>query len=562
MSYLILPKAAAFALCVVTISGAAIGDTTGLFPKPGAKDVCPDTPLKINLAAPATMGAGKFEVCDAADNSVVATVDAAQATRTQTIGGLPNYVVRPFSVDGNEITLLLPTHVLQYGKHYYINIPADTPGASMAGDKQWQFSTKSAPPAAAAKRIVVAADGTGDFVTIQGAIDFIPEGNKTPRLILIKAGTYNEIICLQNRDGITLLGEDRKKTIIAYANNDRFNPNAGGNPFGTGIGLPGTIDPKTGPVYRRGVVLAHRVADLTIANLTIHNTTPHGGSQAETIIFNGSADAAHFLLTDVDLLSFQDTIQLNGQAYINSSYIEGDVDFIWGTGPCFFQNVHARAVTNAAIFTTVRCPTTNHGFIFKDCTLDGNPNVTGTFLARVEANRFPTSETILLNTTMSNAIAPAGWRAPTGGDASNVHFWEYNSHDSGGKPIDTTHRIAASKRLDADADKESIAKYSDPTFVLAGWKPQLPPLIAASPAYVSTVPGGKIALTAQVVGIPSPTYQWQKNGTPIPGATQPTFNLESAAATDAGTYAITATNAAGSITGPPAQVQISTTGAK
>jgi pectin methylesterase-like acyl-CoA thioesterase len=459
-----------------------------LFPARGARDICPDTPLKMIFTAPPALGTGKIEIHDAATDAVVAAIELNQPTRTQSIGGLANYVAHPFLLNGNELILSLPAGSLAYNKTYYVAVPAGAfgkdawPATEMDG-KRWQFTTKGAPPDADAKILTVAAAGMGDFATIQGAIDFIPPANKIPRTILIKSGTYNEIICLLNRSNITLQGENREKSVIQYANNDRFNPNSNGNPFGPGAPQPGAADPEKHAVYRRGLLLAHNCKDLTITNLTIRNTTSKGGSQAETIIVNGSPTDGRFILSNVNLYSFQDTLQVNGQAYIANSYIEGDVDFIWGTGPAFFQNVHARAVTNGAIFTTARCPpppSTNHGFVFKECTLDGKPGVTGTFLARIEANRFPTSETILLNCIVSNAIAPAGWRPPTGGDASNIHFWEFNSRTPDGKPIDASQRIAGSKQLNADADKQAIANYSDPAWVLGNWTPK-PPDVTTRP---------------------------------------------------------------------------------
>jgi pectinesterase len=115
--------------------------------------------------------------------------------------------------------------------------------------------------------------------------------------------------------------------------------------------------------------------------------------------------------------------------------------------------------------------------VFNRCPFDGAPNVTTSFLARIDANRFPTSETVLLNTTMSKAVAPAGWQPPTGGNAADVHFWEFNSRDADGKPVDISGRLASSKQLTEPADRDTIARYSDPAFVLGGgWTPALPKL--------------------------------------------------------------------------------------
>src|SRR4029077_16212739 len=101
--------------------------------------------------------------------------------------------------------------------------------------KAWQFTTRRAAPPAGAARIVVAADGSGDFATVQGAVDFIPAGS-TPTTIFIKNGIYYELVNFTGRNHLTFLGEDRKKTIIAYPNKDRFSTGPPQIPAGPGAG--------------------------------------------------------------------------------------------------------------------------------------------------------------------------------------------------------------------------------------------------------------------------------------------------------------------------------------
>jgi hypothetical protein len=86
-----------------------------------------------------------------------------------------------------------------------------------------------------------------------------------------------------------------------------------------------------------------------------------------------------------------------------------------------------------------------------------------------EAIAYPNAEVVLLNSTMDNITAEGWGDADKGGD---VHFWEYNSHNPDGSPVDLSHRVSWSRQLDAVADAKRIADYSRPQFVLAGWKPQ------------------------------------------------------------------------------------------
>ena len=263
-----------------------------------------------------------------------------------------------------------------------------------------------------------------------------------------------------------------------------------GNPFGPAAAAPGAANPRRGgAVYRRGLLLAHRVDDLVIANLTLHNTTPKGGSQAEAIILNGGPNA-RAIITSVDLSSFQDTLQINGQAYVSDCTIEGDVDFMWGTGPCFFENCTARSLRNSAYYTQIRNPAAHHGYVYKNCTFEGAPGVTGNVLSRIAPGRFPASEVVLIDCVLTGAVEAVGWRLDQATEAPNVHFWEYNSRDPDGKPVDTSRRLAASRQLTLPEDRETISAYSDPRYVLGGnWSPSLAPIITAQPQAVAVIAG-------------------------------------------------------------------------
>jgi hypothetical protein len=86
------------------------------------------------------------------------------------------------------------------------------------------------------------------------------------------------------------------------------------------------------------------------------------------------------------------------------------------------------------------------------------------------ASTYPYAEAVLLNCTLTG-IAPEGWGpADQGG---NVHFWEFHSGNADGTSADVRQRVAWSRQLDAGKDADLIRNYSNPTFVLGGWTPQL-----------------------------------------------------------------------------------------
>ncbi len=516
-----------------------------LFPSNGATAVTTDTHVSLNFSSVPTLGTSGFiRIFDASTNTAVDTIDISSApvnglpTQIKTIGTLSSFVYYPVIITGNRADIYFRNGVLAYNKSYYITVDSgvfgDTQGvyAGVTANNAWRFSTKAAAPDPSSTQLTVAADGTGDFSTVQGAIDFVPTGNTTPRRIFIRKGTYTELVYYTGKNALTFLGEDRFQTVIQYPNNNNFNGNN---------------------TAHRMVFQAQNTSDTVIANLTINNTTPLGGSQAEALFLNGSATTARAIVTGVELNSFQDTLQANGQLFVSDSHISGNVDYMWGVGPNFFYNCELTANVNGqGYYTQIRNPnyTTTHGNVYLQCTLDAAPGVTsGLYLGRIDPTVFPFSEVVYLNCVMGSHITPAGWLLNNATTAPTVHFWEYNSHDSGGNPINVSSRLPDSKQLVAGTDDATIANYSSAPFVLGNaWTPALAPIITAQPAAQTVNIGGPVTLSVSVVGVPDATYQWLRNGVAISGATNATYTIPATTGTDAATYSVVVTNSAGSVT--------------
>jgi pectin methylesterase-like acyl-CoA thioesterase len=437
-------------------------------------EYCPDTPVRLTFDAPPALGTGTIQLLDVQTNTPVESIDVAKPTLAHAIGGLSNVNYYPVLIDGNtaEIHFSKP---LDYGKKYSVIIPD---GAITAAGKPLSFSpilfsTRAAPPAAGATKLTVDSLGhapSADFATLQAALDFIPAGNKAPTTILLKNGTYHEIIHFTNKHNIAIVGQDRKKTILAYPNNNKFNSDTSGG------------------LYRRGMLLAQRCNDITLANMTFHNTTPRGGTQAESIILNGTA-TSRAIVANCDLISFQDTLQINGQGFVSNCYIEGDVDFMWGNGPVFFENCTCTTTRSKAYYTQIRNRPDKRGYIYYHCTFNGAPGIVDEFLARIDPRTFPASEVVLIDCTLTNAVNPVGWKLDNATEAPSVHFWEFNSHDPDGKPVDTSKRLPASRQLKQPEDAQIIANYSNPTWVLGdNWTPKLPAEVADQSPRPATQP--------------------------------------------------------------------------
>jgi pectin methylesterase-like acyl-CoA thioesterase len=438
----------------------------------GRADACVDTPLTITFpSAPGLGSTGSITVHNA-DGSVADTINLADpASSTETVGGatdqagnlhLFNYF--PVIVTGDTATVYLH-HELAYGRTYYVTAdPTVFTGAGFTGitdPHAWRFTTTHRHLRQDARVIAVDARGRGDFCTVQGAIDAVPAGNTVPRLIKVADGVYTELDWVApDKPFITVQGQSRSGTVIQYANNNTLNA------------------ANTTDICARQAIPVHdnfncwrsnfsvEANDFTLADLTLVNTTPFGGSQAEA--FRGNAD--RITLNRVNLLSFQDTIRIQGLGYVTNSYIQGDVDFTWGVGTVFWTRDELKSM-HAGYVTQIRNPAGQNGYVFFDDTLTRAPGVAdgSVYLGRIDPTVYPYSQAVYIDTKMDAHINPAGWLLNNADCSAGTHlsFWEYGSANLAGQPVDTSQRLACSRQLTA----AEAAQWADPAFVLSGWVP-------------------------------------------------------------------------------------------
>ena len=295
---------------------------------------------------------------------------------------------------------------------------------------------------------------------MQGAFDFVPVNNSKPVLINLRNGTYHEILLLRNRPFVTLRGEDRRQTVITYANNANFN--SGNNRAMVGIDSN----------------------DFTLERLTLRNSTPIGGSQAEALRTNSTRS----FVSNCDFSSYQDTLLINGAVYFSNCYIEGDVDFIWGSGVAYFYRCETRALRRGYNVQS-RSTAGRYGFIFVECAVTAADGVTNHVLARTDTTSFPNCEVVFVDCVLGPHITAAGWLVTGTGGAAGLRFIEYRSKNLTGGMIDTSQRAAGSRQM-TDAEAEF---YRVPANVFGGWAPLASTdtsspagLVTASPADSST----------------------------------------------------------------------------
>ena len=589
---------ASMTLLAASVSGQRAPTPIVRFPADRSVGVNPDTHLVLTFPSVPTLGkAGQIRIYDAADDKLVDTLDLSipagpaapggrggaaapaapmtpipyeyapgrRATNANTVPGTPSGVAvptpatsqltiiggftdafhfYPVIIHDNTATIYPHNNLLTYNKTYYVQIDS---GVLAVGDgtftgiagRGWTFTTKRTAPAANSVRLVVSGDGSGDFNTVQGALDFIPDSTSiaAPRVtIFIRNGTYEEIVYFRNKSNVTLLGQDREKVVVTYPNNEVFNP----HPANVGTNeVPGTFP------SRRASFMGDNSRGIQLVNFSIRNPT---NGQAEGLLLMGSQN----IVSNVNITGSGDALQLNGSTYLDDCLLEGAGDSILGRGPEFFDHceLHSRGV-----FMWIRNTDANHGNVFVNSRFLTSGN-SMTEIARAPTNNgknYPYAEAVLINCILQG-ISPVGWGA-MGGDTTHMHYWEYNSINADGKLVDVSQRKPESKQLTMPKDAEIIANYSNPAYVL-GWTPMMAPLVLTPPASVSAVAGESITLNVRVAAIPAATFQWSRNGAAIPGATGAILNLNRARTSEAGSYTVTAANSSGRVTSIPAAITI------
>jgi pectin methylesterase-like acyl-CoA thioesterase len=152
-----------------------------------------------------------------------------------------------------------------------------------------------------------------------------------------------------------------------------------------------------------------------------------------------------------------------GRQYFANSYIEGNVDFIFGDGKAVFENCEIHNTTHAAGgYITAQgksAANQDNGFVFNHCKLTAESGVAHVWLGRPWR---PYATVIFLNTEMGAHIEPAGWREWHPGETNyleTVCYAEFNSSGPGAHPAE---RDKHTKQLTAEeAARYETKRYLD-----------------------------------------------------------------------------------------------------
>ena len=298
--------------------------------------------------------------------------------------------------------------------------------------------------------VTVAQDGSGDYNTIQAAIDAVPEN--TDATIFIKAGVYDECVNIGTRQKtstkrISMKGEDRENTIITSS-----------------LGLKTT--PKAKDIYQ-SAALAVYANDFYAEDITFRNTSGKEGGQALAIFVSGDRQTFYHC----SFKGYQDThrTKKGTRSYYKECLVEGATDFIYSGGTAWFENCtlhclaggYITAPEDISVYTNgANGEPIYLGFIFNGCTVTGS-STTGNesvYLGRCWGAEKCGS--LFMNCNLGDYINPQGWTEMGGNNGEKSYFGEYKNIDANGRLVDTSKRISWGHQL-SDADYAKLSTWAD-----------------------------------------------------------------------------------------------------
>ena len=438
----------------------------------------------------------------------------------------------------NGKTAVFPYTGLDYNTAYTFTLPAgvitDRSGNAYEG-VTLQFTTmERTQPVARLYDAIVAADGSGDYLTVQDAIDAAPAGRAIPWLIFIKNGEYKGHVDVpKNKPYLHFIGQERDKVIIT---DDKLC--GGDNALHVSVGATVVVNAN----------------DCYFDNLTLENSWGHdkqAGPQA--LALNTTGDRTVF--KNVAMLSYQDTwitpSTSNYRAYVKDCFIEGAVDFIYNSGNIYIDNttLYINRKSGGYIVAPSHGADVEWGYVFMNCriTAPGVPSETDVWLGRPWHN---SPKTVFINTIAEVTIPAKGWYPTMGG--LPVLWADYNTMDGNGNPVDLSQREDTYYYTNSDGSKtygkaknyltaEEAAQYTVKN-VLGGkdnWQPAIITESCAAP--VATLSADKSIISWEAVPY-AICYVIVKNGSEVQFTTDTKITAEAGA-----TYMVYAANEQGGL---------------
>ena len=282
---------------------------------------------------------------------------------------------------------------------------------------------------------VVDAGGNGDFVSIQEAIDAVPDFRKNRTSIFIRNGVYKEKLVLPaSKSNLIMIGQHLDSVILTH---DDYASKK--NRFGEDMGTSGSTS-----FY----IFA---TDFTAVNITFENSSGPVG-QAVAVRIDGDRVAFH----NCRFLGFQDTLYPHGRnsrQYYSNCYIEGTVDFIFGWATAYFNQCTVHCKSPGYITAPSTGEKNHYGFVFNNCIIEGDAPDHSVYLGRPWR---PYGKSVYLHCKLGNCIKPEGWHNwNSKANERTAYFAEYENLGPGAirsERVSWSHQLLDAEAIQYDID--------------------------------------------------------------------------------------------------------------
>lgn len=282
--------------------------------------------------------------------------------------------------------------------------------------------------------LVVSRDGTGEFRTIDEAIEVCRAFMDYTKVIYVKKGVYKEKLIIPSwLTNITICGEDRDNTIITWDDHANIKMSVGG------LDSEAAVKGKPMGTFRT-YTLKVQGSYITLKDITIENNAAKLG-QAVALHTEGD----HILVQNCRLLGNQDTVYTGvggTRVAFYDCYIEGTTDFIFGPSIAWFQNCEIHSKANSYITAASTPAGQKYGYVFYKCRLTADKDVDKVYLGRPWR---PFAATIFMDCELGKHIRPEGWH--NWNNAKNEETARYAEYGNKGEGASTKNRVKWSKQL-------------------------------------------------------------------------------------------------------------------
>ena len=264
---------------------------------------------------------------------------------------------------------------------------------------------------------IIARDGSGDFTSIQAAIDAVPPSNRHPVILLVRMDEYREKVVV-NKDNVRIIGEARDRTVIVHS------------------GCAHDLDEEG---REKGTFLSYTFLvtgrNVEVENITIRNDAGDGAIAGQAVAVYAAGDRG--VWRNVRMIGCQDTLfcgptmpkvardalprqipegvesvgdcpPVIGRQYFEDCFIQGEVDFIFGPYTCWFERCTLYMNKRGGFYTAANTPEkTPFGLVFHRCRLTGECEAGKAYLGR-PWRRY--AHTLFLHCEMDACVAPEGFQ--------------------------------------------------------------------------------------------------------------------------------------------------------